>query len=515
MKFKVILFTIILVVLVVVGASNSGIMREFRMSESEPKIVGVDSVSVDSVISLGAAYLGKPYRYKGDAPWSLDCSGFISYIYSEFGVKLPKSATAMEGSVNKIDFSQVAKGDILFFKGRDINSRSVGHVALVVNVLDKGVEIMHSCNRGILIEKYPGLDYYNRRFLFAGRIKDVPLKSLTDNVSVASSASVQMDTISIIGVGDMMLGTNYPSPSYLPPNEGRDLLTPVKSILESANITFGNLEGTILSGAGTVKTCNDPAVCYAFKSPDQYVNHYVDAGFDVLSLANNHSGDFGSAGKSNTMKLLKEKGISFAGLSDCPYTTFEKDGVKYGFCAFAPNNGTVSINDTKNAVRIVQRLDSISDVVIVSFHGGAEGASNVHITRKTELYLGENRGNPYQFARDVIDAGADVVFGHGPHVTRAIDLYKGRFIAYSLGNFATYGRFNLKAQAGVAPIVKINVGKDGAFINGHIFSIQQLGEGGPIPDPAQGALNEIMKLTAADIPEAPIKIDSNGNITLK
>ena len=87
MKFKVILFTIILVVLVVVGASNSGIMREFRMSESEPKIVGVDSVSVDSVISLGATYLGKPYRYKGDAPWSLDCSGFISYIYSEFVVK--------------------------------------------------------------------------------------------------------------------------------------------------------------------------------------------------------------------------------------------------------------------------------------------------------------------------------------------------------------------------------------------------------------------------------------------
>lgn len=509
MKFKVILFTILLVVLVVVGVSNSIIVQKFRVVEADSSAVSADSVTVDSVIRLGETYLGKPYRYKGDAPWSLDCSGFISFIYSEFGVRLPKSATAMEGSVQKIDFKMVAKGDILFFKGRDINSKSVGHVALVVDVQENGVEIMHSCNRGILVEKYPGLDYYNRRFLFAGRIMDKPLKSTFD------IASTNLDTISIIGVGDMMLGTNYPSLSYLPPNEGRDLLTPVKSILESAKITFGNLEGTILSGSGTVKTCNDPSVCYAFKSPDQYVNHYFDVGFDLLSLANNHSGDFGSTGKLNTVKLLKEKGIFYAGLSDCPYTTFEKEGVKYGFCAFAPNSGTVSINDEKNAVRIVQHLDSISDVVIVSFHGGAEGVANVHITRRAELYLGENRGNPYQFARAVIDAGADVVFGHGPHVTRAIDLYKGRFIAYSLGNFATYGRFNLKAQAGIAPIVKINVGLDGSFLNGHIYSIQQLGEGGPLLDPAQGALNEIIKLTAADIPEAPIKIDKSGNITLK
>jgi poly-gamma-glutamate capsule biosynthesis protein CapA/YwtB (metallophosphatase superfamily) len=520
MKFKVILFTVIMVVFVLVGASNSAIVQGFRSAKvvSEKfafSADGADSVSVDSVISLGAKYLGKPYRYKGDAAWDLDCSGFISHIYSKFGVKLPKSSTAMEGSVTKIDFDQVAKGDILFFKGRDINSNSIGHVALVINVLDKDVEIMHSCSRGILTEMYPGLDYYNRRFLFAGRIKDVPLKSAHTDVLVSESGSTLSDTISIIGVGDMMLGTNYPSPSYLPPNDGRELLAPVKSILESADLTFGNLEGTILSGVGTVKTCNDPAVCYAFKSPDNYVNHYVEAGFDVLSLANNHSGDFGSAGKSNTMKLLKEKGISFAGLTDCPYTTFEKDGVKYGFCAFAPNSGAISINDPKNAVRIVQHLDSISDVVIVSFHGGAEGAANVHITRKTELYLGENRGNPYQFARDVIDAGADVVFGHGPHVTRAIDLYKGRFIAYSLGNFATYGRFNLKAQAGIAPIVKVHLDKQGVFINGQIFSIQQLGEGGPILDPSNGALNEIIKLTQTDIPESPITINNNGIISLK
>ena len=125
----------------------------------------------------------------------------------------------------------------------------------------------------------------------------------------------------------------------------------------------------------------------------------------------------------------------------------------------APNNGTIDINDHKNAISLVQKLDSLCDIVIVSFHGGAEGANHTHITRNNEIFLGENRGNPYKFSRDVIDAGADIVFGHGPHVTRAIDIYKDRFIAYSLGNFATYGRFNLNGVSGIAPIVKVFVNK--------------------------------------------------------
>jgi hypothetical protein len=514
MSYKAIISTLVLVVLFIVCASNDAILQRLHLSHPA-SVASADSVNVDSVIDFGRTYLGKPYRYSGGGvPWSLDCSGFISYIYSKFGVKVPKSATAMESAVEKIDLKNVAKGDILFFKGRNSGSNAIGHVALVVDVLESSVQIMHSCSRGIITEEYPGIDYYRSRFLFAGRLKGVALKTVGVDVIQEVNQHVG-DTISIIGVGDMMLGTNYPSESYLPPNGGKDLLVPVKSILQSANVTFGNLEGTILSGAGTVKSCNDPSVCYAFKSPDSYVNHYVDAGFDVLSLANNHSGDFGSAGKNNTMKLLKESGIAYAGLLDCPYTTFEKDGLTYGFCAFAPNNGTVSINDSKNAVSIVQRLDSIVDIVIVSFHGGAEGASNTHLTRKSEMYLGENRGNPYQFARDVIDAGADVVFGHGPHVSRAIDLYKDRFIAYSLGNFATYGRFNLKAQAGIAPIAKINVDKSGKFLNGKLISIQQLGEGGPQIDTSNAAAIEVKKLTNADIPECLLSISDDGLITFK
>ena len=97
-----------------------------------------------------------------------------------------------------------------------------------------------------------------------------------------------------------------------------------------------------------------------------------------------------------------------------------------------------------------------------------------HITCKTEIFLGENRGNPYEFARMAIDAGADVVLGHGPHVTRAIDVYKGRFIAYSLGNFATYGRFNLSASNGIAPIIEIDVDNNGKFLRGKIHAYKQI-----------------------------------------
>ncbi|KKK93514.1 hypothetical protein LCGC14_2692140, partial [marine sediment metagenome] len=66
------------------------------------------------------------------------------------------------------------------------------------------------------------------------------------------------------------------------------------------------------------------------------------------------------------------------------------------------------------------------------------------MTRESEIYLGYDRGNIYEFAHMVVDAGADVVFGHGPHVTRAAEIYKDRFIIYSLGNFCTYRRFNLR-----------------------------------------------------------------------
>jgi len=151
-------------------------------------------------------------------------------------------------------------------------------------------------------------------------------------------------------------------------------------------------------------------------------------------------------------------------------------------------------------------------------HIGAEGKGSSRITRKTEMFVGENRGNPYEFARFAIDNGADAVFGHGPHVPRAIDLYKGKFIAYSLGNFATNTSVNITGVSGYAPIVKIKIDGKGNFIEGEIISAIQQGENGsrrPFLDSTGACIKEIKKLTETDIPEAKLSISEDGKIRLK
>ncbi len=318
--------------------------------------------------------------------------------------------------------------------------------------------------------------------------------------------------VNIIGVGDIMLGTNYPSAHYLPPNEGKSLLAPVAHILRNADVTFGNLEGTVLNKGGSVKRCSDPKKCYAFRTPEKYATQLKSVGFDVLSVANNHLGDFGNTGRKNTLAFLQKQGIEAAGQITQPTAVFSKDGITYGFTAFAPNRGTLDLRNIKKAQHIVRDLAKKTDIVIVSFHGGAEGAKYQHVTRKTEKFYGENRGNVYKFAHAMIDAGADIIFGHGPHVTRAVELYKDRFIAYSLGNFCTYGRFNLRGANGIAPLINVNVDKQGRFQNAKVTSIQQLGRGGVTLDPKHRAFKMLKSLTLKDFPKTPLAFVETGKI---
>ena len=324
---------------------------------------------------------------------------------------------------------------------------------------------------------------------------------------------VLKDTLIIAGVGDIMLGTNFPNSSYLPP-EGRSLLAPVAHLLTEPDCTFGNLEGTVLNEGGDVKKCSDSTKCYAFRMPEDIAWDLKPHGFDLISIANNHVGDFGTPGRENTVRFLDSMGVAYAGLEAYPWDTIKIDGVIYGLAAFSPNTGTVKIHNYELAKAIVQHLDSISDLVIVSFHGGAEGASKTNVPRATEMFYGENRGDVFKFSRWVIDHGADIVFGHGPHVTRAMEVYKDRFIAYSLGNFATYGRFNLRGISGVAPIVHVYTHRDGTFIKGKLHSTKQLGQGGPILDPDNTAVKEVQRLNKEDFPENDLIIEDNGSFYL-
>ncbi|MCD8741114.1 CapA family protein [Mucilaginibacter roseus] len=339
--------------------------------------------------------------------------------------------------------------------------------------------------------------------------------SIKQTEAATNSASQQSpltgDTISIAAVGDMMLGTSYPSRSNLPPDSGKRSFKPVLSHLRNADITFGNLEGVLLdTGAAAEFKLRQRSKAYLFRMPQSYGGLIKDAGFDLISLGNNHSNDFGLAGRKSTMRILDSLQIAYAGLRSKPTAIIKVKDIKVGFCAFSPNSQTVTLLDLKNAANIIQELKQQSDIVIVSFHGGGEGTGFEHVTRAIESYKGENRGNVYAFAHNAIDAGADVVLGHGPHLTRGMELYKKRFIAYSLGNFCTYKGVNTSGVCGLAPLLKLTINKKGEFAAGRIIATRQTYPRGIEIDTGNRVIKKIKSLNAADFPESPLVISNDG-----
>lgn len=323
------------------------------------------------------------------------------------------------------------------------------------------------------------------------------------------------DTINITAVGDIMLGSAYPSKTNLPADDAVNSFQAVASYLKG-DLVFGNLEGCFLNNGKSTK-CKDTSgnSCFAFRMPERYAGIIKDAGFNVMSIANNHVGDFGSTGRKRTMAILDSLQINYAGLQSKPFQIFEIDSVKYAICAFAPNENTVSINNLPAAKELVSRLKQQVDIVVVSFHGGGEGARFEHVPRKNEIFYQENRGNVYQFAHGVIDAGADIVLGHGPHVTRAVELYKNKFIAYSLGNFCTYGMFSLKGPNGIAPLLQIKLNGKGDFISADVISVKQDKINRLQLDNQGAAFQKIKNLTDTDFPGHQLDFSEKGKISRK
>jgi len=200
--------------------------------------------------------------------------------------------------------------------------------------------------------------------------------------------STEDKVIHFMAVGDIMLGTTFPNASYLPSKKVYPFAD-VQKVFNKADLLFGNLEGTLTDTGKNAKHCKDPSKCYSFKSPEYFGNHFQKAGFDVMSIANNHIGDFGDIGIKNTSKTLEKHHIAYAGIFAQPSTIFKKNGITYGFCAFAPNTDCIKIHNLTKAKKIVQELKDQVDIVIVSFHGGAEGFKHTHVTRKTERFYGE------------------------------------------------------------------------------------------------------------------------------
>lgn len=328
-------------------------------------------------------------------------------------------------------------------------------------------------------------------------------------------------TYRVIGVGDIMMGSDWPEPGLDPritPNaDPVDVLGPeLVQLFKAGDVVFGNFEGTIHTSSQGAKQCGNPRLCFVFRSPPYHAEYLKRAGFTLISNANNHSRDFGETGRAETYKQLTAAGLPVSG-GDSPDTRVGiqtlPDGTRFSLVAFGHNPGLMQVNDYAKLTSMVREAQSKSDVVVVSCHIGAEGARHDRITRAPEMFVGENRGDPFRFARTAVDAGADVVFCHGPHIPRAIEVYKGRFIAYSLGNFWTYGRFNLRENAGLAPIADIEVDRTGNLLSARIVSAKQVKPGGPVHDPSNAAAARIAVLTARDFPESGVSIAPDGTVS--
>jgi len=305
--------------------------------------------------------------------------------------------------------------------------------------------------------------------------------------------------ITVAAVGDIMMGTDYPSPK-LPKKDGRLLFEEAKGILRKADIVFGNLEGPLTEGGSPARKAKD-GESYLFRTPPVFVKNLVDAGFNVVSLANNHAGDFGYQGMSSTKKVLNGAGIKVSSKAG-EVAEFEINGLSIGLIALSFGPPPRSILYPEKALEEIGLLSQKYDLLILSIHGGKEGETALRTENEFEYFLDEPRGNLVQFAHEAIERGADLILAHGPHVPRAIEIYRDRLIAYSLGNFCTYRGMSLDKEKGYAPLLRVELGRNGEFVKGKIFSFIQLPPGSPKKDEEERAWTLIKKLSQEDFPES-------------
>ena len=233
-------------------------------------------------------------------------------------------------------------------------------------------------------------------------------------------------TITVSTLGDCTLGTdaNFSTANsfnaYDEANGHDYFFKNVKSILEEDDVTFANLEGTFT-------TSNDRQdKQYAFKGDPDYTEILTDGSVEVVTLANNHSGDYGEQGLADTETALEEAGIDYC-IGDT-ITVKEVNGVKIAFIGIFVNYGT---DDSENQLRsdIENAKKQGAELIITAFHWGSEKATQPDETQQSLAHI-------------AIDCGADLVVGHHPHVLQGIEKYNGKYIAYSLGNFCFGGNSN-------------------------------------------------------------------------
>lgn len=216
--------------------------------------------------------------------------------------------------------------------------------------------------------------------------------------------------ITLIAVGDVMLGRSV-NAKMRKLNDFKYPFLKTADFLKSADLTFANLESPFFDDCPTTNTG------MIFCADSRAIEGLVFAGIDVVNLANNHLRNYGETGMKKTVELLNKDNLSIIGLND-NLVQKEIRGTKFGFLGFDLTSGY----QEEKIIKTVQGNNSKVDVLIVSFHWGNEYAQKPS-ARQIEL------------AHQIIDAGADLILGHHPHVIQPTEEYQGKLIVYSLGNF--------------------------------------------------------------------------------
>lgn len=327
----------------------------------------------------------------------------------------------------------------------------------------------------------------------------------TSTTSSPATTEGPHGTVTIAAVGDTMFGVT----PTLPASPGT-YMSQMRSALQG-DVVFANLEGTLTDATGGKCGSAPSSSCFAFRAPPEFARALRQSGFTIVSNANNHFFDYFQVGEDDTVRALHRAGVAQTGLPG-EITTMHVKDFRVAFLGFAPYPNTGSLTDLPAARRLIHRASEKADLVVVAIHAGAEGTAALHLTGGEENYLGEDRGNPEAFAHMAVDAGADLVLGSGPHVLRAMELYHGRLIAYSLGNFAGYHNFTVEGVLGESVVLHATLAADGAFRAGRLVSVRLAGAGQPVPDPSGAGAALIAQLSRSDLGTRGIRVGPGGDI---
>lgn len=339
--------------------------------------------------------------------------------------------------------------------------------------------------------------------VLAGRPVTPPAAQAATQRPAGASTSV-----TIGWAGDITPGSRYGTV----PGDGRSLLADLRGTVRDPDLSIGNLEGTLgTGGASKCGAAEGNGRCFSFQAPPHMAGVLGWAGFDLLSLANNHAFDFGVEGMRQTVAALRGADLGVTGTPGT-ITVFERRGLRIATVGFAPYRWASPLLDHRAAQELVRRAGERADLVVVTAHFGAEGTAAAVTPVGAETYLGEPRGDARGFSRAVIDAGADLVLGAGPHVLRGIETHRGRLIAHSLGNFAGVSNFSTAGDLALSGFLTVRLRRDGSFRAGWLHSTRLDSTGRPDRDPRRAAAAFVARRTAEDFPETGVRIEPSGRI---